>query len=298
MVVSAWGKRWKRVHLVMCRMTGYIDDSGTAPDQSVAIATALVIPASRIVSLEREWDSLKEKEGFSCFHMAEFADAVNWKEENHSRIYRRVREITKKYGVRTVSFAVLKSDYDEVVPPELRRHSGTYHYSWAVRHLIDSLLGWRRLRVPYPLEYVFDFMKPNDPRRKEIEAVMDQQEDAAEAAGYPGEFKNFGFRERCEIPGLQCVDVLAWISYQTALFEFTKKKLHPDAKVGWRDFDSHLEGKWRIAGTLRRSELERWVGNDAAVEHTKKWFAAWEKRKIAEKQNAKWGKTKRKNSTQ
>jgi hypothetical protein len=271
-------------------MTGYIDDSGTDPNQAVAIATALIIPANRIVALEREWDALKAKEHFSCFHMAEFSvqnpksEFANWDKATHGRVYRRVREIIKKYGVRTVSFAVFKKDYDEVVPPELRRHSGTYHYSWAVRHLVDSLSGWRRSRVPHPLEYVFDFMKSSDSRRKEIEMVMDQQEEVAASKGYPGEFKNFSFRDRCDFPGLQCVDVLAWISYQTALFEFCGKKLYPDADTGWDDFDQHLDGAWRIAATLRRSELERWVGDKAAVEHTKKWFADWEKRKLAEKQ--------------
>jgi hypothetical protein len=28
--------------------------------------------------------------------------------------------------------------------------------------------------------------------------------------GRTGEYKNFVFRERCDLSGLQCVDVLAW----------------------------------------------------------------------------------------
>lgn len=106
----------------MCRFTSFVDDSGTAPNQEIAIATALLIPAERIVELELEWDKLKEKEGFKCFHMAEFADSVNWEEENHARLYHSVREITKKYGVKTISFTVVKKEYGETVPPDLRPH--------------------------------------------------------------------------------------------------------------------------------------------------------------------------------
>jgi hypothetical protein len=47
---------WK-VHLAM--FTIYLDDSGTDPSQPVAIASALIIPAPRIIALEREWYKLR-----------------------------------------------------------------------------------------------------------------------------------------------------------------------------------------------------------------------------------------------
>lgn len=68
MLVSTRGSRWKEVSLVM--FTVYIDDSGTSPDQHVAIATALVMPAARITALDKEWETLTRKEGFSDFHMS------------------------------------------------------------------------------------------------------------------------------------------------------------------------------------------------------------------------------------
>jgi hypothetical protein len=131
MLVSLWGKRWKKVHLAM--FTVYIDDSGTAPEQKVAIATALIIPAKRIVALEREWDALKKREGFTSFHMAEFSARnqksgfADWPEPKRERVYRQVRAITKKYGVAAVTFAVYKKDYDEVVPEDMRNTAGRFH---------------------------------------------------------------------------------------------------------------------------------------------------------------------------
>jgi hypothetical protein len=267
-------------------MTAYIDDSGTDPNQQVAIATALVVPSGRIRLLEREWNSVKEKEGFSEFHMSEFSarnpkSGFCWDVDKHDRVYRRVREIIRKYGVRTISFAVYKKDYDEAVPSELRQHSGQFHYSWAVRHLLGFLLRWRiESGLEIPLEYTFDWMKKGDPRRVEIEAVLDQQQDVADELGLKQEFECYGFRHRKELAGLQCVDVLAWISYQYALLAFCKKPLSVDAETGWNDFEHHRGGKWRDALFIKRSELERWVSDPQAVEHTKKWFAGWKKRKL------------------
>ena len=84
----------------MCLFTAYVDDAGTDPNQQVAIATALLIPAGRLIALKREWDNLKEKENFSDFHMAEFStptppfdsEYFGWDAEKHKRVFSRVRQ--------------------------------------------------------------------------------------------------------------------------------------------------------------------------------------------------------------
>jgi hypothetical protein len=278
----------------MSRMfTAYIDDTGTDPNQKVALATALIIPAGRISPMEHEWNRLKKKEGFSCFHMAEFSarnlksEFADWSKPKHARVFRRVREITKKYGLVTVSFAVYKKDYDEVVPTSLMRSSGKFHYSWAIRHVLDWILKWRTYGTTSskPLEYELDWMKEGDERRDEIEEILAQAEEASIQLTGKSEFENYNFRHRCDFPGLQCVDMLGWISYQFALLAFCKKPLFTDASVGWSDLERHnkkLKGLWRTVGTLKRSELERWVAAEREDARSRKFFDAWETKKIAE----------------
>src|ERR1700728_3249206 len=48
--------------------TVYIDDSGTDPNQLVAVAAALIIPTKQIPSLESNWKAFGEKHKFSNFH--------------------------------------------------------------------------------------------------------------------------------------------------------------------------------------------------------------------------------------
>jgi hypothetical protein len=57
-LVSYWGA-WNKVYLAM--FTAYVDDSGTDPNQAVAIASAWIIPGRQIIRLEKEWDTLKKK---------------------------------------------------------------------------------------------------------------------------------------------------------------------------------------------------------------------------------------------
>lgn len=285
MLVSCCGARWKQAHIAM--FTAYVDDSGTDPSQAVAIASAWIIPGRRIISLENEWNTLAKKEGFSSWHTSEFlaknkkCEAVNWGDPKLNRVFRRVRQIAKKYGVKVISFAVLKQDYDDAVPPHLRRHSGKFHYTWAVRNVLDRILGWRRSRNLRPLQYVFDWQDPKaeKTKRREIEAAIDQAEEAATEAGFSGEFRNFGFGNSKEIPGLQCADVLAWTAFQQALMVSGKKPMSEHAKTAWADFDFHRDPSWREVLTIRKSELQRWANDATAVAHTQDWFSRWAAKK-------------------
>jgi hypothetical protein len=289
MLVSAWGKRWQEVQLVMSSLfTAYIDDSGTDPSQKVAIATGLIIPAKKIISLENEWNTFREKWGFSCFHMSEFSakngkkepQFAKWNDSQHKQVFERARQITKKYGVKTLTFAVTKTDYDEVVPDELKQYWGKNHYTWAIRQFLDYIHTWERNRGGAPLEYVYDWMKPTDSARREIEKVIAQSEDMS---GNTGEFSNYSFRCRDKIPGLQCADILAWTSYQSSLLVFFGKPLASDANIAWNDFKEYLAGEWRTVRTLTRANLEKLVYDEQKSGISVAKFKAWEAKKLARK---------------
>ena len=271
--------------------TVYVDDSGTDPKQAVAIASAWIVPGRQIIRLENEWSTLRKKHGFSSWHTAEFlaknkhCEAANWDDPKLDRVFNRIRQIAKKYGVKVVSFAVLKQDYDDAIPPDLRKYSGNFHYTWAVRNLLDRLLGWRRKLGHPPLEYVFDWLDPKAERQKkrEIEAAIEQAEEAASQAGFAGEFKNYSFRCREDIPGLQCSDALAWTAFQSALWTLCNKPLSGYAETAWKDFDAYNGPTWRETLTVGKSELQRWANDPNAVAHTKEFFRKWAEKKAAQK---------------
>jgi hypothetical protein len=274
-------KRWREVQRAM--FSAYIDDSGTDPNQRAAIATALVVPAAQIIPLEHEWDNLKKKYGFSDFHTSEMvarnyrSDFADWDETKQKKAFQRVREISKKYGIRAaaVSFALNKVDYDSLVPLEYRNYFGG-HYAWAIRHVINFLEAWRRPRNIPPLEYVFDWAEPRCNERVEIETVMAQAESIFQQRGRSGEFTNYTFRRRQDMPALQCVDAIGWTCYQQALFQFHKVPVHNLAAEAWKGYEAHLEQNgWLQCFTVTQNNLKKWISAEMADGETLKRFEEW-----------------------
>jgi len=272
MLLSLWGSRWREV--MMSFFTVYLDDSGTSPSQKVANATALIVPASRILLMEQEWKNLKSKEQFKDFHTSIFvarnhkSEFANWSDEKQKRVFERVRQVTKKFGVKVWSFTLDKDDYDATIPSHSRQYAGTYHYTWAIRHVMTFLDAWRIAHRAQPLTYLFDWAERNDPCRLEIEAVMDKAElKAREKYGIAGRYTKYNFEPRQDHAGLQCVDCLAWTCYQYGLLEFRKKPVHLFAEIAWNDFARYRNGQgrpddWFTALTLKKASLQRWVEND------------------------------------
>jgi len=262
--------------------TVYLDDSGTSPSQHVAIASAVIIPASRLLPLEREWEAFKAKEDFSCFHMAEFAalnpksEFANWADKQN-RIAERIRQIVKKYAVRALSVSVNKEDYEVIVPHELRRYVNKYHYSWAVSNVLALVERWAALsKVSTSFEYVFDHIgKPSDPKRRELEDILELCEEISASEGKAGAYAHWSFRKRCELPALQCADIVAWTCYQNSLLVFRNTPMKQLATDMWNDFFKYLNKEWLFAGTITKENLAKWAKDELADGRAIKRFEAW-----------------------
>lgn len=268
--------------------TVYIDDSGTAPRQQVAVASAFIVPALQIVRLEREWNGFSKKEGFSALHTSAMVARNTkegygeWDDEKQGRVLRRARQLSLKYGLAApgaFSFAVNKDDYDEIVPETIRGATGRFHYTWAIRHLMFLIDYWRvKTNNRHPLQYVFDWMGgPGDERRREVEDVMAQAEAAANATGRHGDYTNYSFRRDQDIPGLQCVDAIAWTAYNQSLLAFSGRPPHPLANESWRDYGGHLgPNGWLRAVTMTRERLQDWMEAELKDGTVLKRIKQWE----------------------
>jgi hypothetical protein len=261
-LVSAYGKSWPERLLVM--FTAYIDDAGTDPKQDVAIATALIVPAHRLIAFESEWNRFTEKWGIKDFHSSRCAvansksDFAGWDDAKVGKAFKRIRQIIRKYGLRSFSLSVHKPDYDAIVPAELRPKFGKYHYTYAIQNALAFLDRWAcQTGVEYPLEFIFDWMDPKTqkPEKQEIENALARSEEVR-----PGRFAgHYSFRRRQEVPGLQCVDLVGWTCYWFALETHVKTprtRLQLDC---WDDFSGRNNGEWLTAIGQTRKQLENAV---------------------------------------
>lgn len=260
----------------------YVDDSGTDPSQHVAIASCIVVPAARTDALEREWDGLRKKESFTTFHASECvarnpkSEFANWDDDKVCRVISRIRQIAKKFGVKAFSFSVSKEDYDEVMPEEMKRFAGTYHYTWALQNVFAWLNEWAQLsNIAIPFEYVFDWMEKSK-AKSEICLLMDRLEELAPGEGLPsGWYVNHSFRRREDIPALQFTDVLAWSSYQGALKFFRNIRPHVIAVESFIDFRNYQNRSWFVPITIKRDDLKDWVDRILKDDLALKQFVAW-----------------------
>ena len=260
----------------MAMFTAYLDDSGTAPDQPIALCVAMLVPNSQIRSLESQWETFRRKEGFDDFHASECAYSTkhkffgSWPHSKRERTFKRVREFCKKFGVQALGFAVNKKTFDEVMPNEMKQAIGDDHYSWAVRNTATRVEEWRKTRgIKESVQYIFDWQELRSPERLRVDAVMNQLSETI------GERVYHDFKSRKDIPGLQCVDFLAWISSNLALDNFNQKPMHLFADDALKDLERFNHATWYKVATILRGDFEKWTREEMADGKTIAKLLAW-----------------------
>lgn len=256
--------------------TVFVDDSGTAKDQPVATAGALIIPALQIAPLDRAWESFRAKYGFTDFHSSVCAarnyktEFGKWDDQKVQQAFARARQITKKYASAAFSFAVCKDDFDAEAPAEWRMSGGENHYTWAFRTLMHHLINWHGERhIQTPFEFIFDWAEGRD--RDEINMLMSQFDTL-----HPNKFEgHFTFKKRKDIPALQCADVLAWTCSAASRFAFKKTPMLPIAEESFSDFRTYRDRNWLKALTFERSALRQAIASDLADSESQKTRSAW-----------------------
>jgi hypothetical protein len=286
MLVGTYGSCWRNVDLVM--FTLFLDDSGTRPTHRVAVATALIIPAAQIVRLQNEWDTLRAKEKFECFHASpcnakdQKSEFANWSDEKVDRVFARVRHISKEYGVMAISSAVNKRYYDEEIPAEYKQYTGKYHYTWCMSYAVADAELWRQAlpsRNRKPFEFVFSWMDEHDnPAKQEIENVMHYSERATRELGRRGEYEHYTFRRSEDIPPLQCADGIAWACNRYAIHRIHGKPLPRRARISWEYFGGPLgPAGWLRAFNFNRESLREYIRKEQADGRTLARFRRWER---------------------
>jgi hypothetical protein len=188
-----------------------------------------------------------------------------------------------EYGIKGYSIAVNKDDYDSVVVGHLD-YADKYHYTWALRLLLAFLDQWKDgSNNAEPFEYIYDWMDPKAQKipRQEIIDLMDQCEQEAIETGTPGQYTNWSFKRRQDIPALQCADALAWTCYQLGLFVHTQKPLTEIASECWKDYSSRESGNWLIANGITREQLAEWAIAEQSDGRSNAIIKEWMEKKSA-----------------
>jgi hypothetical protein len=236
--------------------TVFSDDSGSSPEHKVVVACGIVVPTIKIVRMNSEWNRFLEKEGIRDFHTSVCvarnprSDFANWDDARVQRVFARVRQITLRYSVRGFCILIYKQDYEGIVPRDMRDRIGSY-YTWA----LSSVLGLAHdygLARSAAMKYVFDTAEKEI--KREIDDAMEYME-----LRFPGDFADYSFGNRREVPGLQAVDLFAWTCFQQGKRARVGQTIHKLGHESWNDYSKALNGEWAVAQSLNREGLEKWV---------------------------------------
>lgn len=251
---------YKRINVAA--LTIYVDDSGTSPQEDVAIAAGWIAPAGNWLRFIKEWSKYAREEGFTAFHMAAAVSRdkksifAGWSEKRVERVAHKLRYLTRATAVRGFAFAIKKLDYDDLVTGELRKDAGEHHYTFAIRNLVGRMESWREENgIREPTEYIFD-RETKGPRKKEIESVFEQAENEDNCLHRYGIYKGgHSFRDKEVVTPLQGADIFAWCAYQRFVTDRPVKKI---AKETFNYFNEHKNGKVEVLYQTRE-KLAEWV---------------------------------------
>jgi hypothetical protein len=246
--------------------TVYIDDSGTAPDQKVVIAAAMIVPATKIVVLDRAWADFDTGYGFNGDFHSSICAARNphsifadWSDRKVRNALRRARGIMKRHASKLISMSINKDDFSAEAPAEWLKVGGRDPFTWAFRSLLNRLRAWNSAQKnPLPFQYVIDWVEPKE--RGEIEMLMAQFESA-----YPDEYEGrYEFKKRKMVPALQCCDLLAWSAFSASRYAFLNTPMHHFASASFRDLKGNLNGAWYEDLAHTRAMLRKAIKLDQA----------------------------------
>ncbi|MFI5095142.1 MAG: DUF3800 domain-containing protein [Candidatus Acidiferrales bacterium] len=246
--------------------TLYFDDSGTHDQSSTAVAACFVATVNQWKELERKWSKVGAEEGFSRFHMADFAatpprrEFAGWSDEKRRRVLDRLLVIIDAHVYSGFSFGVVKRDYDDIVPESLKRtHFGAFHYTFALRSCIGSMGTWRKIYFPkVPLTYVFDQLPPG--KTHEIVSVMDaaiEQAKRERAETGSSAFDGYSFASSATMVPLQAADIFAWTTFQGTQVLVSHRKPNWVAEMAFERMH-RLSAKISMS-IHKREQLRRWV---------------------------------------
>ena len=171
--------------------TLYCDDSGTHAQSDIAVAGCYIATVDQWKEFKRNWEEINAIENFGIFHMADFAGKYQqfahpeW--QDAGKCERTIRALISIINTRVnigICAAVIKSAYDEIVPPDIRERLGQNHYTFAVRMCIAFIHEWReKYGHTEPVQYVFDRLAKG---KGDIEGAL---KIAASAATMPPTFR-------------------------------------------------------------------------------------------------------------
>jgi hypothetical protein len=197
----------------------YCDDSGTDANTPVAVAACYISSKEQWDCFVRNWDEVREREGFDVFHMCEFMAKpeagrkpfCDWDNIKKDRVYRKLASIINTRIYCGFAIAVPKAPFDRFVFQEFKDGFAADHYTWAIRTMLDVISDWRADHQRYdPMQYVFHRGSLSQDRIEQIWKSESKLNSDLTAVRYGMTPDGIMFEDDALFKPLQAADIFGW----------------------------------------------------------------------------------------
>lgn len=144
-------------------ITAYFDDSGTSSGNKVAAVGGYLATTYQWDRFILRWKSLLKEYDVNQMHrtdletwQGEFTIARGWEPTRRNEFVRQAQGIIKRYTLVAVGSAVIKKDFEEVLPPPIIKFYGGA-YGWCAHECVSAVSNWcDRAKQKEHIKWVFE----------------------------------------------------------------------------------------------------------------------------------------------
>jgi Protein of unknown function (DUF3800) len=248
-------------------LTSYMDDSGSDDLSPVTTIGGPIMSKDAFIDFSPKWSELLHKYRVpQPLHMTDFVRPhgkhIGMHYEIKKSLFRDVSDLINDYKLYSLSVSVLRDDFNEDLPTEVRRLLiGPYGVAFFCVVLGNH--GFSQRSLIYAAERIAYLLDVGFPHSDQLYAVHSAIIKALKDAGLPYFIGTMGQSPDDDVPALQAADVIAWAARRRELGQLTDEfatlhwVLRPDRshehiavpKGGIRMFSRPIQN-WLSAGKL------------------------------------------------
>ncbi len=208
-------------------VTGYFDDSGTSPTNSVVAVAGYIGSCSQWQKFVLDWKSLLFQFDVSVMHRADLesfqGDFVGWTPEKRSLFVNKAQQIIKRRTYIAIGNSVIKAEFDEIFPDILKRFYGG-PYGYCALLCIARAKSWHEnKKLRESIDWVFEAGTAGSGQFNTLMSALYADPDMRRDFRISG----WSFRDKATIP-LQAADL---ISYEVFKYVTNQILQEPQRKV-------------------------------------------------------------------
>jgi hypothetical protein len=209
-------------------LTAYFDDSGTSPSQNVAVVAGYMGSVAQWDRFVVAWRLMLDEFGVRVIHRTDLesfeGEFKGWTPEKRTALVKKAQKIIKdkKHTYIPVGSAVIKADFDEIVPKRLQNHVGG-HYGWCVTESLVLANHWaQKAKHKDPISWVFEAGTTGQSKVCEMFKRLYAIPEARKRL----RINNWSFSDKSILP-LQAADVAAYEVYKFVLNQVVDPGKYP-----------------------------------------------------------------------